>query len=196
MDCLDIKIIKKSDGTLSTDLYCKPTDSHICLLYSSEHPRHLLKGIPISQFLRVKCICSENTDFLSNVCMLAGHFIRCGYPCPLALNSLERAEKLDRKFLLDKQLLEFPTQPIGTKHQKTNFYCVTTHNPNNPPLRDIISKNLEILGKTKTTRPLLDTKIIFGLRRNKNFVAQTNQSHLCQKLGSATKKTTADIALY
>ena len=47
--------------------------------------------------------------------MLAGHFIHCGYPRPLVLNSLERAEKLDRKFLLDKQLLEFPTQPIGMK---------------------------------------------------------------------------------
>ena len=53
-----------------------------------------------------------------------------------------------------------------------HFYCVTTHNPNNPPLREIITKNWEILGKTKTTRPLLDTKIIFGLRRNKNLSDQ------------------------
>ena len=53
-----------------------------------------------------------------------------------------------------------------------NFYCVTTHNPNNPPLRDTISKNWEILAKTKTTRPLLDTKIIFGLHRNKNLSDQ------------------------
>ena len=58
------------------------------------------------------------------------------------------------------------------KHQKKNFYCVTTHNPNNLPLGDIISKDWEILGKTKTTRPLLDTKIIFGLRRNKNLSDQ------------------------
>ena len=169
---LDIKIIKRVDGTLLTDLYCKPTDSHNYLLYSSEHPRHLLKGIPYSQFLRVKRIFSEDTDFLRNAYMLAGHFIRRGYPRPLILNSLERAEKLDRKSLLDKQLLELPKPAQRNETSEKTFYCITTHNPNNPPLRDIISKNWEILGKTKTTRPLLDTKIIFGLRRNKNLSDQ------------------------
>ena len=151
---LDIKIIKRSDGILFTDLYCKPTDSHNYRLYSSEHPRHLLKGIPYSQFLRVKRICSEDTDFLRNAYMLAGHFIRRGYPRPLVLNSLERAEKLDRKSLLDKQLLELPNPTHRNETSEKTFYCVTTHNQKNPPLRDIISKNWEVLGKTKTTRPL------------------------------------------
>ena len=156
----------------SLQTYCKPTDSYNYLLYLSEHPRHLPKGIPYSQFLRVKRICSEDTDFLRNVYMLAGHFKRREYPCPLVLNSLERAEKLDHKCLLDKQLLELPNPAHWNETSEKNFYCVTTHNPNNPPLRDIISKNWEILGKTKTTRPLLDTKIIFGLSRNKNLSDQ------------------------
>ena len=52
---LDITITKETDGTISTNLYCKPTDSHNYLLYSSEHPRHLLNGIPYSQFVRIKC---------------------------------------------------------------------------------------------------------------------------------------------
>ena len=91
--------------------------------------------------------------------MLAGHFIRRGYPSPLILKSLERAEKLDRYSLLDKQLLE-PTNLVtrNTTSEKP-FYCVTTHNPINPPFRYIITKNWE-------------TKIIFGLRRNKNLSDQ------------------------
>ena len=51
---LDITIIKQTDGRICTNLYCKPTDSHNYLLYSSEHPRHLLNGIPYSQFVRIK----------------------------------------------------------------------------------------------------------------------------------------------
>ena len=57
IDFLDITIKKSHDNYLETTLYCKPTDTHNYLLYSSEHPRHLLRGIPFSQLLRVRRIC-------------------------------------------------------------------------------------------------------------------------------------------
>ena len=60
---LDITVKFTHDDKITTTLYCKPTDSHNYLLYSSEHPRHLLKGIPYSQFLRVQRICSDILDF-------------------------------------------------------------------------------------------------------------------------------------
>ena len=73
---LDLTITKDSSGNLQTNLYCKPTDSHNYLLYSSEHPRHVLKGIPYSQFLRVRRICSLDSEFFQNCFMLSSHFIR------------------------------------------------------------------------------------------------------------------------
>ena len=178
---LDITIKKKTDGTILTDLYCKPTDSHNYLLFSSEHPRHLLKGIPYSQFLRVKRICSEPEDYVKNAYILAGHFIRRGYPIALVTTALEKAEKLKRSDLLDKQLLESNKPRTLTPEGPKTFYCVTTHNPKNPPIRETITKNWEILGKTKTTRPLLDSKIIFGLRRNKNLSDQLVRASTSQK---------------
>ena len=48
---LDITITKEQDGQI--------TDSHNYLLYSSEHPRHLLNGIPYSQFVRIKPLCTK-----------------------------------------------------------------------------------------------------------------------------------------
>ena len=39
----DLHVTHESDLTVSTNLYCKPTDSHNYLLYLSEHPRHLLR---------------------------------------------------------------------------------------------------------------------------------------------------------
>ena len=150
---------------MSTNLYCKPTDSHNYLLYSSEHPRHLLNGIPYSQFVRIKRLCSKPEDYRLNALMLSTYFIRRGYPKHLVLKALKRADTKTRDDLLNKEILT--QKPSQNRSHK--FYCVTTHNPQNPPLSNIITSNWDILGKTKTTRPLLDSEIIFGLRRNKNL---------------------------
>ena len=77
---LDITVNLSKNGKIITSLYCKPTDSHNYLLYLSEHPRHLLRGIPFSLFLRVRRICLNTLDFRQNSLMLATHFIRRGYP--------------------------------------------------------------------------------------------------------------------
>ena len=65
--------------------------------------------------------------------------------------------------------LHFLSKDFFFTNNKLKFYCVTTHNPLNPPIQDTVTKNWEILGKTETSRPLLDAEIIFGLRRNKNL---------------------------
>ena len=91
IDFLDITIRIETDNSISTTLFCKPTDSHNYLLFSSEHPRHILKGIPYSQFLRVRRICSKTADFKRNAFMLSTHFIRRGYPKPLILSSLRKS---------------------------------------------------------------------------------------------------------
>ena len=162
---LDITITKETDGHMSTNLYCKPTDSHNYLLYSSEHPRHLLNGIPYSQFIRVKRLCTKPEDFRLNALMLITHFIRRGYPKTLVQKALDRADIQNREDLLNKETLKQPINP--SMPQK--FYCVTTHNPANPPIKEIITSNWDILGKTKTSRLLLESDIVFGLRRNKNL---------------------------
>ena len=151
--------------SICTNLYCKPTDSHNYLLYSSEHPRHLLNGIPYSQFVRIKRLCSKPEDFRLNALMLITHFIRRGYPKHLVSGALEKADNLNRDDLLNKETLKKHTDQTNTQ----KFYCVTTHNPQNPPLRQIITSNWDILGKTKTTRPLLYSEVIFGLRVHQHF---------------------------
>ena len=162
---LDITITKETDGRMSTNLYCKPTDSHNYLLYSSEHPRHLLNGIPYSQFVRIKHLCTKPEDFRLNALMLTTHFIRRGYPKHLVLKALDKTDSLYREDLLNKETLKQPTNP----NTQQKFYCVTTHNPANPPIKEIITSNWEILGKMKTSRPLLESEIVFGLRQNKNL---------------------------
>ena len=59
---LDIKISIEGNS-LSTSVYYKPTDSHSYLLYSSSHPSHVKNSILLSQFLRFRCLCSNDSDF-------------------------------------------------------------------------------------------------------------------------------------
>ena len=112
--------------------------------------------------------------------MLITHFIRRGYPKHLVLKALKQTENLETDDLLNKETLEKHSAPKGPQ----KFYCVTTHNPQNPPLRSLITSNWDILGKTKTTRPLLNLEVVFGLRRNKNL-----SDHLVQ---SSTSSKTED----
>jgi hypothetical protein len=42
---LDTRVHLSTDGTIYTDLYTKPTDSHNYLLFTSTHPRHCLQEI-------------------------------------------------------------------------------------------------------------------------------------------------------
>ena len=59
---LDIKISIEGNG-LCTSVYYKPTDSHSYLLYSSSHPSHVKNSVSISQFLRLRRLCSDDSDF-------------------------------------------------------------------------------------------------------------------------------------
>ena len=61
------------------------------------------------------------------------------------------------------------------------FYCITTHNPSNPPIRDIVSKHWQILGKSSGTRHLVENTIIFGFRRNKNLSDSLVRASTCTK---------------
>ena len=53
-------VIKAAD---KGNVYYKPTDSHSYLLYSSSHPSHVKNSIPFSQFLRLRRLCGDDSDF-------------------------------------------------------------------------------------------------------------------------------------
>ena len=156
---LDITIQISDSNALKSTLFCKPTDTYNYLLYLSEHPRHLLNGIPYSQLFRVRRICSDLSEFKRNAMMLCSHFVRRGYPKYLVKAAYNRSLELDRDELLNKELLKSSSRDQATPIKQTTnasntFYCITTHNPKNPPIRDIISTNWDMLQKTKTTRDI------------------------------------------
>ena len=152
------------DGKISTTLYCKPTDAHNYLLFSSSHPKHCKEGIPYSQFLRVRRICSNIEDYDTNSAMLSDHFLRRGYPHTLILESSLKARSQNRAILLAPRLpISQPT------NENTDIFAVTTFNPGNRAFSSIIKNNWDTLSRGQSTRNLHQRKILFGYRRPKNI---------------------------
>ena len=63
-----------------TSVYYKPTDSHSYLLYSSSHPSHVKNSIPFSQFLRLRRLCNDDSDFSEKSEAIYQFFDKSGYP--------------------------------------------------------------------------------------------------------------------
>ena len=160
---LDTTVHLTPEGTLYTDLYCKPTDSHNYLRYDSAHPQHCKTSLPNSQFLRLRRICSRLEDFDRNASMLASHFIRRGYPMALVEEALIRVRRSDCTALLQPNM-----EPSQSKINQ-DLFLVTTYTPDENPLRTIIDNNWPTLGRTNTTESLYNASIIYGFRRNKNL---------------------------
>ena len=89
LNVLDLTYFR--NGFISTDIYAKPTDSHLYLPFSSSHPSHCKRAVPFRVALRIKRNCSTN-DFLQNRCKeYKGYLKFQNYPAQsLLINSLTK----------------------------------------------------------------------------------------------------------
>ena len=162
---LDVKV-KLVDNRVITDLYCKPTDSHDYLLYSSSHPQRCKDSIPYSQFLRIRRLCSNLKDFERHILTFALHFKRRLYPTELIVEAARLTRNLDRKVLLDDTLRE---QRAIENSNEDAVFLITTFHPSDHTVRDIVHKNWDILGQNDETNFLYKKRLITGYRRPKNL---------------------------
>ena len=93
---LDVMVMVQGNK-ISTDVYCKPTDTHQYLHYGSCHPRHVKKGIPYGQALRIKRICSTEESYRDRLRDLRSNFIKRGFKENVVDSEFERARAKTRK---------------------------------------------------------------------------------------------------
>ena len=158
---LDV-MVKLKEGRIETDLYCKPTDSHDYLLYSSAHPQKCKDSIPYSQFVRIRRLCSNMRDFESNVLEFAAHFHRRQYPVDLIMEAAMMARKLNRGDLLTPIRIE-------EENDKSKIFLITTYHPSDHSLKNLVKNNWDILGQSDRTSYLHSKRLLVGYRRPKNM---------------------------
>ena len=93
---LDVLVILR-DGVLHTDLYTKPTDKFQYLNFKSSHPYHQKTSLPYALALRIRRICTYNTDFKRHCDDLTDHLRKRGYKLGLIKEGIRKAAALTRE---------------------------------------------------------------------------------------------------
>ena len=89
-----------NNGSISTTMFVKPTDSERYLNRRSYHSKHTFTGIPFSQFRRAAVICSDYTDREVCISRMEEKFVNSGYRREDLAKAKTKALTLDRASLL------------------------------------------------------------------------------------------------
>ena len=159
IDFLDTTVKFGQNRELITTLYNKPTDTHLYLEHSSAHPNSILTKGPYGQYLRLRRICSLDTDFELNAKKLTGYYLKRGYPFKSLKKHYHRARKFNQDELLD-------TVP---RSQSDVPVMVTQSNPTNPPIGALVRNNWNSIQNTEELTKIFKDKPIVGYRRLPNL---------------------------
>ena len=104
---------------IETELYRKPTDTHQYLFPSSCHPRCIIKNIPKSLALRIKCICSTTAYFEKHAACLTSYLVSRSYKEKHIRKIIDKVRNIPKKNLL--------ISTLKSASKKTSF--ITTFHP-------------------------------------------------------------------
>ena len=80
LNFLDLTIILFENGTIQTDIYYKPTNSHHYLDYNSFHPLHIKNNIPYGLTKRILSFVTDPAMMEFRLEQLRSWLRRCNYP--------------------------------------------------------------------------------------------------------------------
>nr|XP_022299146.1 uncharacterized protein LOC111107980 [Crassostrea virginica] len=156
---LDVMIIKNGDR-ITTDVFYKITDTKQYLMFDSCHPRHIRNNIPYNLARRLCTIISDAEILDTRLKELQVLLLQRHYPRKLILNGITKALSLDRKELLT----------VKTQNLKNVIPYVSTHNPQNPEIYNVIRNNLPILEEDPDMKKILDnSQVIKSKRQSPNL---------------------------
>ena len=148
-----------NDGSISTDLYTKPTDKHQHLLYSSCHPLHTKKAIPFSLALRLRRICSTDATFNTRAAQLTTYLLKRGYNRNFVTKQIRRASDIPRRLTLQ-------TKDVN-KPKRIPF--ITTFNPSLPHISNITKKHYNLLLSSNRCKKVFQHLPVVAFRRSLNL---------------------------
>ena len=95
---LDVELYK-NNGCLNSREHRKETSACSYLLNTSAHPKHTFAGIVKSQLVRLRRICSDDSDFLNSVDALKVRCVNSGYNTAMVDRILAMAPSLVRNLV-------------------------------------------------------------------------------------------------
>lgn len=156
---LDV-MIRNIDGLVETDIFYKPTDSKLYLLFQSCHPKHIKTSIPFSLARRLRCIVSNENVLNDRFIELKSFLTRQKYPEKLITAGIEKAKALDLQTV----------RTVKNKNKQNLITYVSTHNPKHIEIFGDIRNDLQVLTRDEHMKEVLQPyKIIKSKRQPKNL---------------------------
>lgn len=150
----------RDTNRLYTTLYRKPTDKNSCLHAKSFHPEPSKKGLPYSQFLRIRRICLKDEDFHTESLKMRNDFIKRGYPKQCLDDALARA----------KATSDHNSQPRDRlKRSDPPLICCTTYTPLSHQIKTIVTKHWHVLQADTKCAELFPRLPLFTYSRSANL---------------------------
>ena len=140
-------------------MHYKPTDSHGYLLYSSSHPSHVKNSIPYSQFLRLRLLCSDDSEFSLKSEEMCNLFNKRGYPASVVEAGHHRAQQIDRQSALQ----------TSQRDNNDRIPFTLTFHPQNHAVKSIILKNFKLLQNDPDTGRIFSQPPLISFKRDKNI---------------------------
>ena len=155
---LDVKVTKREDGTLKTELYIKLTDRTRYLHKNSDHPRHVKEGIAKGQARRLRRLCSEDTDYWKYAENTKKKLISRGYGEIQVNRQIKEGFEMPREEALKRV----------SKREDKRLNFVTTHSAYLPNINKILKRHEHFLKEEGLDRYVKEIPRL-SLRRGKNL---------------------------
>ena len=176
VDFLDIKI-SIAKNQIKTELFTKPTAAHMYVHRMSDHPHHVITSGPKSQFLRIRRICSELSDYKKHANEFLNFYHQRGYNTNRLKIIITEVQSMNREELLN------PSQSQKRKEERIPLVINWHHKFSNLPsilnntYKEIVKKFPDF-AKTFPAPPLI------SFRKNKTF-----RDILCAQNRTTEKKS-------
>ena len=121
--------------------------------------KHCKNGIPYSQFLRLRRLCSKDDDFLQKCQEMSTFFESRGYPSDLLQNARERVSSVTRQEALEKRVRE----------NEERIPLVLTYHPLSSRVKHILLNNFKILTRDPVTATIFPAPPVVAHRRDRSL---------------------------
>jgi hypothetical protein len=153
-------LVRIENGLLTTDLYSKPTDKHLYLTKSSNHPPHTKKSLPYGLGIRLRRICKTEGDYQKRRRELKMQLRKRGYSGKDIEQQLRKVDGKDRDDLLKYK---------NKTDKKERVPLVLTYSKNLPNVSNILHKHIDLLKKSHRMCKVFTEEPMAAYRRDKNL---------------------------
>ncbi|XP_078506413.1 complement C3-like [Lissotriton helveticus] len=155
---LDV-LINIEDTQIKTKVFRKETDVNNSLLFHSFHPQNLKNNLLVSQYMRIKRICSQEEDLKENLRTQHQRYKERGYPDEILLKAEKRVDSNSRENLLTQK----------PKKTTDRHVFVSKFSTSSQKLKTIINKHWDLLSNEDDFNGIFNNKPIFAYTRSKNL---------------------------